>query len=270
MRTVFFALLLVATVALAACSSESTGTLAFDANGEDFVREGFVSKDGWEIAFDNVIVTVDEVSAYQTEPPFDASTGEMPTSDNIVQLSGPSTLDLAAGPADADPIRVAEIGDAPSGQYNAMSWRMIPADSGPSSGATVYMVGTAMKDGETIDFTIAVNDEFRYACGEFVGDERKGILAEGDAADVEMTFHFDHIFGDGDAPLDDGLNVGALGFDPLAALAQDGVLEVDSADLQAGLSADEYATFFDTVATLGHVGEGHCYEAIGGYTGHKK
>ena len=32
------------------------GTLAFVANGEDFVRQGFISKDGWAINFDQVLV----------------------------------------------------------------------------------------------------------------------------------------------------------------------------------------------------------------------
>ena len=45
--------------ALAGCSdddltenpTQATGTLEFFANGEDFIRQPFVSKDGWEIAF---------------------------------------------------------------------------------------------------------------------------------------------------------------------------------------------------------------------------
>ncbi len=33
----------------AVAESEGTGTLEIVANGEDFVRQGFVSKDGWAI-----------------------------------------------------------------------------------------------------------------------------------------------------------------------------------------------------------------------------
>ncbi|NOQ17708.1 MAG: DUF4382 domain-containing protein, partial [Dehalococcoidales bacterium] len=57
-----------------------------------------------------------------------------------------------------------------------------------------------------------------------------------------MTFHFDHIFGDADTPMDDDLNVSALGFDPFADVAEGGQVDLDMSELH-----------------LGHVGEGHCY-----------
>lgn len=266
----FYLLLAIFLLGAAGCSGAEVGSLSFTANGEDFVRQGFVTKDGWEIAFDHVYVTLDEVTAYQTDPPFDPSSGEMPTGDETVSLGGPFTVDLAAGDENADPIAVGAIDEVAAGHYNAISWEMVPAASGPSAGYTVHMEGVATKDGRTIPFGIQVDDTFRYACGEFVGDERKGILAADGSAEVEMTFHFDHVFGDADSPADDALNVGALGFDPLAALATDDTLMIDAAGLQAGLSADDFATFMDMVQTLGHVGEGHCYEVTGGYTGHKK
>ncbi|MEL6321457.1 MAG: DUF4382 domain-containing protein, partial [Cyanobacteria bacterium J06626_14] len=74
------------------------------------------------------------------------------------------------------------------------------------------------------------------------------------------TFHFDHIFGDGDAPAEDPINTGALGFEPLAALASDGQLDVNTAMLEQQLSAEAYSVLEETVAGLGHVGEGHCAE----------
>ncbi|MGB3613727.1 MAG: hypothetical protein WBA10_08035, partial [Elainellaceae cyanobacterium] len=40
------------------------GTLEFRANGEDFVRQGFVSKDGWQMDFDHLYVTLSELKAY--------------------------------------------------------------------------------------------------------------------------------------------------------------------------------------------------------------
>ncbi|MBL7209270.1 MAG: DUF4382 domain-containing protein, partial [Dehalococcoidia bacterium] len=45
------ALLFVAIIVFASCAGGggTVGTLQFDANGEDFVRQGFVSKDGWSI-----------------------------------------------------------------------------------------------------------------------------------------------------------------------------------------------------------------------------
>ena len=111
------------------------GTLVITANGEDFVRDGFVSEDGWQIDFDTVQVNV----------------------------------------------------------------------QGPNEDA--------------------------------------GILAEG--AEAQMTFHFDHIFGDFDEgpadPVDEEtINFVAIGFGPFAALAEDDSLNMNQAQLQAAMDT---ATF---------------------------
>lgn len=267
MKTFRFTFYVLLTFMIAACSAPAaTGTLQFDANGEDFVRNGFVSKDGWRIDFDNVFVTLTDIAAYQTDPPYDASSGAE-IDGTAVSLNETFTLDLTSETANDAPILVAERTDAAAGQYNAIGWEMVPATSGMSDGAVVLLVGTAVKDGQTVDFNLRFTDPFAYRCGEYVGDERKGILNEGETADVEMTFHLDHIFGDADAPMDEALNQGALGFDPLAAVAQDGSLDMDSAALESALPPADFATLADSLQTLGHVGEGHCYEATGGYTG---
>ncbi len=101
--------------------------------------------------------------------------------------------------------------------------------------------------------------EYSYACGDYVGDERKGILTEDGQAEVEMTFHFDHIFGDAETPLDDDLNMGAPGFEPFAQAAEGGSVEMDMAEMEEALSAEDYQILVDTLPTLGHVGEGHCH-----------
>jgi len=267
-----------ALVGLAGCGSESPtatapeteptetasaegdrGTLVIRANGEDFVREGFTTKDGWEVQFDNVYVSLADITAAQTDPPFDPEAGGTLEAKAEVKVEGTQVVDLAEGDESADPVMVSEV-EAPAGRFNALSWRMVPAESGPSEGYTVWMQGTASKDGETIPFAIKVNEELAFTCGDFIGDERKGILAADEEADLEATFHFDHLFGDGGAPPDDSINTGALGFDPLAALATNGTLDVDSAALQAGLSEEDYTTFLAILPSLGHVGEGHCEE----------
>ncbi|MEA1959414.1 MAG: DUF4382 domain-containing protein [Chloroflexota bacterium] len=260
--------LLVAGIALAGCSGESgsngggaeaTGTLQFHANGEDFVREGFVSKDGWSIAFDHVYINLEGITAYQTDPPYDPhSTGTI-DSDIEVGLDGSHTIDLAAGDADADPILVGTADNVETGHYNAISWEMTKAASGSAAGYSLVMIGTAEKDGQAIDFTVSIEEEYGYSCGEYVGDERKGIVEDGGTADVEMTFHFDHIFGDAAVALDDELNTGAPGFDPFAAIAEEGVIDDDMSSLQTKLAADDYQILADTLFTLGHVGEGHCH-----------
>ena len=147
----------------------------------------------------------------------------------------------AEGGADAEPIRVGTVSSVPAGHYNAISWKMAKAESGPAAGYSLVMIGTAEKDGQTVDFNIKIDEECEYECGEYVGDMRKGIVSEGGTADLEMTFHFDHIFGDADTPADDELNLGAVGFEPFAGGAE-GKDVINMTDMH-----------------LGHVGEGHCH-----------
>lgn len=235
-----------------------TGTLEFRANGEDFVRQGFVSKDGWQIDFDHLYVTLSEVKAYQADSPDDPEAKEADVS-QVVEVPEQTTVDLAAGGEQADPVLVAAV-EAPVGQYNALSWEMVPAASGPAAGSTLKLVGNATKGNETIPFTVQLDPEYAYSCGEYVGDGRKGLLSANDLADVEATFHFDHIFGDGEAAADDPINTGAVGFEPMAALASDGALMADMTALKQGLSPQDYSRLEEALVGLGHVGEGHCSE----------
>ncbi len=239
------------------CTSPEQGTLEFRANGEDFVRQGFVSKDGWDMAFDHLYVTLEDFTAYQSDPPYDPDAGDAPIATVTAALDAPVTVDLAAGDADAPPILVGTQ-PASAGRYNALSWDMVPASEGPATGTTLLLDGTATRNGDTVDFVLRLDEALTFTCGNFVGDVRKGILETAGTADVEATFHFDHLFGDGEAPADESINTGALGFDPLAALATSGTLEIDQAGLRDQLAADDYALLMDILPGLGHTGEGHC------------
>ncbi len=236
-----------------------TGTLAIHANGEDFVRQGFTSRDGWEITFDHVYVSLADITASQTDPPFNPEAEEALQAKAQVVVDSPKVVDLAEGDDSAEPILVSELA-APAGRFNALAWTMIPAVDGPSAGYSLWLQGTANRDGQTLPFTLRISEALAFTCGDFVGDERKGILDPNGTADLEATFHFDHLFGDGDAPADDDINTGALGFDPLATLAENGEVNLDSAALKAGLSPEDYDTFLNILPSLGHVGEGHCEE----------
>ena len=253
--------LLVASTAIYGCagSNGAAGTLQFHANGEDFVRQGFVSKDGWSINFDHVYINLANIAAYQTDPPYDPHSGSELKGKVEVHLDKVYMVDLAEGGDDAQPILVDEVTNAPTGHYNAISWKMVKSSSGPANGYSLVIIGMGKKDGQTVDFNIKVDKEYRYDCGEFVGDERKGMVQKNGTADVEMTFHFDHIFGDADTPMDDALNVDAVGFGPFASIAEGGKLDVDMVGLQAKLSAEDYRMLVDILPTLGHVGEGHCH-----------
>jgi len=111
--------------------SGEMGELEIRANGEDFVRQGFITKDGWQVDSDHIYVTLSEVTAYQSEPPFDANTKGTPKAETVVSIGEPITVDLAAGDDTAEPILVKTL-EAPAGRYNALSWKVTPATTGPS------------------------------------------------------------------------------------------------------------------------------------------
>ncbi len=263
-------LLLVGAFLLAACGAttpattmpdvdgsdqEAMGVLQFRANGEDFVREGFVTADGWSLTFDHVYVSMADMTAYQSDPPFDADRDAQPQATVQVTLEGTYTVDLAEGDEQAEPIFIGEI-LAPAGQYNALSWQMVNMSTNDAGAAALVLQGVAEKDAESLDFSIRLADDHTYVCGDFVGDERKGILRAGETADLEATFHFDHLFGDAEADPDDEINQGAIGFEPFARLAQDGMVDMDMAALEAGLVPEDYVKLAGI--HLAHVDEGHC------------
>jgi len=159
----------------------------------------------------------------------------------------------------AETILVNEV-PAPPGRYSALSWKMVPAADGPAAGYPLVIKGTASKDGQSVPFTLKFNEELAFTCGDYVGDDRKGILQPGGSAEMEATFHFDHLFGDGEAAPDDEINTGALGFEPIAAMATDGSVDADLDTLQAQLSEAEYQQLMEILPNLAHVGEGHCTE----------
>ncbi|MDR9402478.1 MAG: DUF4382 domain-containing protein, partial [Halothece sp. Uz-M2-17] len=240
-------------------AESGSGTLTLVANGEDFVRQGFVTKDGWRIDFDHVYVTLNEVKAYQTEPAFDPQKDEqIEAKTEVTLVDTPETIDLAAGDADAAPITVTEE-TATAGAYNAIAWQLVSPE-GDEVNSAIVLEGTAQKEGRSIDFVLNLDKPMAYKCGEYVGDARKGFLQADGATELETTFHFDHIFGDAEAPADDEINTGAVGFDPMAQLADNNRLNVDLATLQQELSTENYQTLEKAIKSLGHVGEGHCAE----------
>ena len=238
------------------------GTLTLVANGEDFVRQGFVSKDGWQIDFDRLYVNFSDATAYSTESSFEPQKGD--TKDSIDYqnkaefFNSATTVDLAEGEADAAPVVVAEA-SVPTGFYNALTWKLSTADdNSPIAGDTIALQGQATKDGQTVNFDLGFNQPAEYVCGEFVGEDRQGVVAADNPGQLEATFHFDHIFGDADTPAEDALNQDALGFQPLANLASNGTLQLDEAELANQLSDREYQQLTEAISGLGHVGEGHC------------
>lgn len=218
-----------------------TGRLTIYGNGEDLATQGFqgekLTVDGWSLTFDHIFVTVSQITAHQVSQPYDAHTGgDFHSFTSAPSLSGPVTLDLVD--ADADDRVLIDTLSATAGHYNALEWSIVPATEGEWTGYSMVFVGTAVRDNERVDFTLASTDAVKHRCGEYVGDERKGFLNADGTAEQELTFHLDHIFGRSDKATNDPMNQSALGFDPFA----DGGTQMLSLE---GLH-------------IGHAGEGHC------------
>ncbi len=248
-----------------AISASAKGTLELWANGEAFVREGLVSKDGWALQFEHVYVTLADVTAYQTDPPFDPQGEEELRAKALVSLTGPLTVDLVPA-AGAERVLLGSL-EAPPGHYNALAWRLVPAAEGPAKDYSLWIEGKARPakgEGEGIPFVLKFSPELAFVCGEYVGEARKGFVQAGQVADLEVTFHFDHLFGDGSLPPEDDLNRAALGFAPLVKLdplsleqrLKGGSDPLVWDDLQESGTASE--TLLEILQNLGHVGEGHC------------
>jgi len=292
-RFPILAALLVAVALPLACGGDegttedsAVGTLAFVMNGEGFARDGFVSEDGWRVDFTHVYVTVEGPTAFQVveteetsealsaaltipgglQAPVLAHAGhphaEIPEGSAHVALTGTYQRDVHQGP---DPAEIGRVTDAPIGNYNRLNFNWVRATAQAegyaegTEGASIVLMGAATKGTDTVDFTIRFTEEIAWtACGPH--HEDVGVLAEGATAQAELTFHFDHIFGDADeGPADttdpEAINYLAVGFGPFASLAANGVLDVDQADLAA---LPEYDAIIDAFYTLGHSGEGHC------------
>lgn len=227
---------------LSAMPSQAAGTLHVYANGEALATEGFLApeltRDGWQIVFDRITVTLADIAALQTDPPYDAKAGGQPVATVTVPLRDavPMTIDLTDTEEDGRVLLGTLV--APAGHYNALVWSVVPAPEGPHAGLSMVLSGTATRDGQSVDFTLTSDATHRYTCGEYVGEARTGFLAERGTAEVELTFHLDHLFGRADKGPDDAMNLAALGFD---AFAGGGVQAIDLRGLH-----------------IGHVGEGHC------------
>lgn len=234
------------------------GILKLVVNGEDFVRNGFVTKDDWQIDFERVAVNVGNVMAYQTETAFDPETTENIEYQEIVTiLDEAKTVDLTENAEAGEPVAIEQV-EVPAGSYNALAWELIPSSDSGFDNQTIVMQGQATKDNQTVDFQLGFALPVTYLCGEFVGDMRKGIVKQDTPAEVEMTLHFDHVFGDAGTPMTEAINQDALGFQPLADLAQEGELTADWQTLQQQLSPENQEILTKAIVGLGHVGEGHC------------
>lgn len=242
----FFQIALILIVSLmVSCGKKDTGSLFIYANGEEFVQNGFVEKNGWRIDFSKLLVNIVDVHAYN---PQDKSLSQKLNNDYLVDLTGKSGSTLYP-PLDT-------IKNVPVGNYQSLSFSLKRLTSGEYKGASIVMVGTAHKNEKSVPFTILLDEEMTFDGKDgYVGDGVKGLLKKDKVADLELTFHFDHIFGDKDGEPTSHINTGSVGFDFfLDSLEKnEGVITQDMLK-----SKDSYKKLLKNIWTLGHLGEGHC------------
>ncbi|MEM9244980.1 MAG: DUF4382 domain-containing protein [Cyanobacteria bacterium P01_F01_bin.153] len=237
--------------ALSSCggSAAEMSKLGLVVNGETFAQEGMVSKDNWQISFQEIAVTVGSVTASGVPSPDEGS-------DEVLEASWPLkegdaaqefvTVTLHEGPA--------QLGaqEVPVGNYNQVKWKW------GGSEAAIAMKGTAVKGDQTIEFDMALPGAFQVVCGDYVGDKRKGIVTADSEGEVELTLHLDHLFGDGESPPSAEINTKSLGFAPFAATAEGGKVALATADADTWATPQLRQLLQEVLMSMPHVGEGHC------------
>ncbi|HEY9863937.1 MAG TPA: hypothetical protein V6D21_07130, partial [Candidatus Obscuribacterales bacterium] len=118
--------------------------------------------------------------------------------------------------------------------------------------------GVATKGDQEVPFVLKFDREMQFICGDYVGEEPKGILQPGGTTNLEATFHFDYLFGDENKNSTEELNTKALGFQPLAAMAENGQLVADLSTLKQKLSEADYQKLIEILSNIAQVGEGDC------------
>ncbi|MEM6289728.1 MAG: hypothetical protein AAGA54_00640, partial [Myxococcota bacterium] len=211
--------------------------------------------DGWSVTFEHFVVSLDAIDMR----------GEA--------LEGGFVVDLVEDSGG----RGHALGElqVPAGGAPVVSYALTPAsanaatdvadatlDAMVAQGSSVWVRGTAQRDGVTKTFDWSFDADARYsAC------ETTEVLRVGEAVDVTLTLHADHLFyddldseepgvafdliADADADADGSVSQDELRAQSIAGQVRYQVGTRDMDDLNSFIAAQ--------VRTLGHInGEGHC------------
>ena len=219
--------------------------MLFTANGEDFIINGLTSKEGWHIQFDNVLVNICDPEAYNPD-----------RTELKAVLEGHHMVDLKRGTSNQPQVSVGILPDAKAGNYQSLRFSLKQMETGEYAGYSIVLKGFAEKEKVKIPFLIKLDEELTFNGREgYVGDSIKGILHPGKTADVEMTFHFDHLFGNIEMDADDHVNSQSPGFEFFLHYIKDKKIDVNQ---ELTKSNPQYDILIQGIETLGHLGEGHC------------
>lgn len=245
-KRIFICIFIIAfTLSLVSCKgNSSTGNLRFVANGEGFVAEGFTDKNGWKINFSKVIINLSDISVTSKD------------GNTTIKLDKNYILDLKS--TQNAIVSVFTKNNVAATEYRRLKWSMKRMQDGEFKGYSLVLIGKAVKGNKNIDFTIKIDEELSWDCVEgYSGDVIKGIVKKGKTGEVEMTFHFDHIFGDKSASPTTHVNTGSVGFDYFVEFANNGNLVIDQKTLSQKTKKKTFVKFLKALHGLGHSGEGH-------------
>lgn len=244
------------------------GELAVQIYGEEFIEEGIPADefaDGWAVTFDSFLISVGEVGVAEAGATAAIDEPKFQIFDLAVASSGAGQQVAAAtvpgGAYDDTRYFVAPSADAVAGNASAADVALMN-----DGGYSVYVAGSATKDGATKTFAWGFTTRTRYeAC------ESKAVVDPAAPASVQLTIHGDHLFyddlfsetpsvrfdliADADADADGAITQAELQAVDLRPLDNYQVGSTDIIDLWRFI---EYLT-----STLGHIdGEGHCESAL--------
>jgi hypothetical protein len=199
---------------------------------DELLQQGFTSKDFWQIRFEHLYITFDGKGRT-----IDLSDGDEPLGTILSQWQGNETSTNQEGNATK----------AKSGQ---LSGRIIKATSGPSQGYGIYFQGKAYRESNRVSFTLKFEQDFRVKCSAPGAAKSK--------SDAALSLRLENLFGDARLPATGNVNQTALGFDPLAELAEKETLVIDMATLRQRLSPESFATLEKQLGQLIYLGDQSC------------
>lgn len=254
-------LALIPTLALLACGGDDVGTLEVTTWGEDFIEQGIPAsafEDGWSVTYDEFVVNLGAITA----------AGENFPGFQTVDLTQPGPHVLVSTETGARAIAPVAYSIAPvDAAAQNLNADAATVDTMRQNGYSVFLKGTATKDGSTItfewgfDFTVDFHD-----C------EATDAVPTGGTGTTQLTIHGDHLFYPSLTDPEVGLHFqtladqdtdhdGVLSPDELRALSGTAFAALDHFDVPAGTQIDNLWEFLSAAAsTIGHIdGEGHCH-----------
>lgn len=274
-KRVFQGGLAIVLVAVAGCSP-GKGAVSFETWGEEYIEDKIPAgafEDGWEVTYEKFLVNIGHVTVADSEGVVGARMDGTILFDHRLPGVKPvfSAADLEARPWEKVSYEIPIV--TPD---TALADGVTDEDRGLllDSGASIYVVGSAVKGGETKTFEWAfpVGTLFDDCRGERGGKETDGALVTNGGTDqIQLTIHGDHLF------YDDLQSPNAvLRFDPIAAADadMDGAVtleelsEVKLFDITVGpygtgsaADIDDLGAFVTALSqTVGHFrGEGECF-----------